>query len=146
MPLTLIFSISVYNKNYTARNGRNENEKVEATTAFQQPPDEVPQPISQPFSCHFQGNWYREGEEFQMGANGCSSCICIDTEVKCNDDNCPKPTTTLRPTTTQIPTTTTTTTRRTTTTTPFPFVVGPGGDGGMCFKRVVCMLCSAVGG
>lgn len=42
----------------------------------------------QPFSCHFQDKWYREGESFRMGLNKCSVCMCVDTDIRCNDDEC----------------------------------------------------------
>ena len=67
-----------------------------------------------------------------MGPNGCSVCICVDTEVKCSDDYCPPPPTTQRPTTTStsttLPPTTTSTTSLPVT---FPFVPGPIGDIGL---------------
>lgn len=84
----------------------------------------MPQPLEVPYSCRYEGRWYREGEEFRMGLNGCSICICVDTEVKCNDDNCVPPTTT--------------TTSTTTTSTISPFIEGgrgeqgPPGDRGNC--------------
>ena len=97
---------------FTAQNGRN----VERTTApFRQPPDEVPRPLEVPYSCRYEGRWYREGEEFRLGPNGCSECVCVDTVVKCNDDNCAPP-----------PTTTTTTTLP-------PFIEGSRGEQGAIF-------------
>ena len=130
--LNSIDFIFLIHNNFTARNGRPEEEHVENTTVFQQPPDEIPQPIVQPFSCLFQDKWYREGEEFRMGPNDCSVCICVDTEIKCSDDNCPPPsTTTQKPTTTQRATTIKTTEAPTTTTplpVTIPFVPGPIGD------------------
>lgn len=140
--LTLIYLNAIDLIYFTARNGRPEEEQVENTTVFQQPPDEIPQPIVQPFSCHFEDKWYREGEEFRMGPNGCSVCMCVDTDVKCNDDNCPPPTTTQKPTTTQRsttqrPTTSTTTEPPTTTTSlpvTLPFVPGPIGEIGSLIK------------
>lgn len=44
--------------------------------------------IVEPLSCHFQDKWYREGETFRMGLNDCSVCMCVDTEIRCNDDDC----------------------------------------------------------
>ena len=44
--------------------------------------------IVEPISCHFQDKWYREKEEFRMGPNNCSICMCVDTDVRCNDDEC----------------------------------------------------------
>lgn len=117
---------------------------VEATTViFQQPEDEVPrarQPepesiignllrrhwmnvgmnldyFSAPFSCLHEGNWYREREEFREGPDGCSICLCVNTQVKCNDESCPRDTTTTTTTTTPPPTTT-------------PFIDGPRGESG----------------
>lgn len=90
----------------------------QSTVVFRQPADEMPQPLEVPYSCRFEGRWYREGEEFTMGQDGCSVCICVDTEVKCNDDNC-------------IPlTTTSTTTSTTSTTTQLPFIEGGRGGQG----------------
>ena len=63
------------------------------------------------------GEWYRERQEFREGPNDCSICLCVNTQVKCNDESCPRETTT---------TTTTTTTPAPTT----PFSVGPRGNGG----------------
>ena len=37
----------------------------------------MPQPLEVPYSCRYEGRWYREGEEFRMGLNGCSVCICV---------------------------------------------------------------------
>lgn len=85
-----------------ARNGR--DDVVERTTsAFRQPPDEIPKALEIPYSCRYEGKWYREGEEFRMGPNDCSICICIDTQVNCNDDACIPPTTTTSTTTTTLP-------------------------------------------
>lgn len=67
--------------------------------------------LSAPFSCLYKGNWYREREEFREGPDDCSICLCVNTQVKCNDESCPRETTT-----TPAPTT--------------PFSVGPKGDGG----------------
>lgn len=101
---------------HLARNGR--EDKVEETTVvFRQPPDEIPQTFVAPYSCRYEGQWYRENEEFRTGVNDCSVCICIDTEVKCNDDNCTPPTTTTTTSTTQAPLPATT-----------PFVPGPIGE------------------
>ncbi|XP_070503028.1 fibulin-1-like isoform X1 [Chironomus tepperi] len=44
--------------------------------------------IEEQISCHFQNKSYREGEEFRLGPNNCSICMCIDTEIKCDDDEC----------------------------------------------------------
>lgn len=74
-----------------------------------------------PFSCLHDGQWYREREEFRLGVNGCSICLCVNTQVKCNDESCPRLTTT----------TTTTTTPATTT----PFIDGPKGDYGVVGDR-----------
>lgn len=74
-----------------------------------------------PFSCLYKGNWYREREEFKTGPDGCSVCLCVNTEVKCNDETCPRPTTTT--TTTAAPPTTT------------PFVDGPRGNDGYTGDR-----------
>lgn len=69
--------------------------------------------LTAPFSCLRDGQWYREREEFREGPDGCSICLCVNTQVKCNDESCPR-------------STTTTTTPATTT----PFVDGPrGGEG-----------------
>lgn len=54
-----------------------------------------------------------------MGPDGCSICLCVNTQVKCNDESCPRSTTT------------TTTTPATTT----PFVDGPRGDLGYSGDR-----------
>lgn len=72
-----------------------------------------------PFSCFHEGQWYREREEFKEGPDGCSICLCVNTQVKCNDESCPKATTTT--TTTSAPTT--------------PFVDGPRGDSGYTGER-----------
>jgi len=42
----------------------------------------------QPFSCYFQDKRYRDGEIFRVGLNSCSVCMCVDTDIKCNDDDC----------------------------------------------------------
>lgn len=52
------------------------------------------------------GNRYREREEFRSGFEDCAICICVNGNVKCNDEECPltgnvPPTTTT--TTTQAP-------------------------------------------
>lgn len=67
-----------------------------------------------PFSCHYKGNWYRERQEFKEGPDDCSICLCVDTVVKCNDESCPRSTTTTSTTTTPAPTT--------------PFYNGPRGE------------------
>lgn len=103
--------------------------RVEATTrVFQQPDDEIPRTsapeaiqgkiqnvvllklshgnaFAAPFSCHHEGNWYREREEFREGPDDCSICLCVNTVVKCNDESCPRSTTTTTTTTTPAPTT-----------------------------------------
>lgn len=79
--------------------------------------------IVAPFSCLYEGTWYREGEEFRSGPNGCSICRCVGGIVKCNDETCPRSTTTT--------TTTTTTprpTRRPTSTTTAPAPTTPEYD------------------
>lgn len=88
-------------------------EKV--TESFQQPDDEVPrQPEPEPgtlvaaYSCLHEGNWYREREEFSTGPNNCAICLCVNGQIKCNNESCPRipKTTTTTTTTTQAPTTT----------------------------------------
>lgn len=59
-------------------------------------------PSPAPFSCLYNGKWYREREEFYEGFEDCSICLCINTVVKCNDESCPRSTTPL-PTTTFSP-------------------------------------------
>lgn len=111
--------IFAYHKNFVARNGREENAE-RTTQAFRQPPDEVPKSLEIPYSCNFEGKWYREGQQFRMGLDDCSICLCVDTEVKCSDDDCVPPTTT----------STTTTTTSTTTAPPFVAVNGDRGERG----------------
>lgn len=60
---------------------------------------------------------YREREEFRAGPDDCSICHCINQQIRCNDEACPRPTTT----TTPAPTT--------------PFVDGPRGDAGYTGER-----------
>lgn len=72
-----------------------------------------------PFSCLHKGNWYREREKFREGPDDCSECICENGKVNCNDESCPRSTTTT--TTTPAPTT--------------PFSTGPKGDGGYTGER-----------
>lgn len=119
----------------------------DTTEIYNQPEDEVPanpiqvESIVAPFSCLYEGTWYREREEFRSGPNGCSICLCVGGQVKCNDESCPRETTSTTTSTTtprptrQRPTTTTTTT----TTTPIPMYddsgVGPRGGQGNIGSR-----------
>ncbi|KAG5675964.1 hypothetical protein PVAND_005820 [Polypedilum vanderplanki] len=41
-----------------------------------------------PYTCQYNGRWYREREEFKSGPNDCMTCVCIDTEVACDDREC----------------------------------------------------------
>lgn len=75
--------------------------------------------ILAPFSCLHEGQWYREREEFREGQDGCSICLCVNTQVKCNDESCPRPAP--ETTTTPVPTT--------------PFVDGHRGEPGYSGDR-----------
>lgn len=55
------------------------------------------------------GNWYREREEFRSGFEECAICICVNGNVKCNDEECPL---TGNVNVNVVPPTTTTTTTR----------------------------------
>uniref|UniRef100_A0A182SUT8 VWFC domain-containing protein n=1 Tax=Anopheles maculatus TaxID=74869 RepID=A0A182SUT8_9DIPT len=88
--------------------------------SFRQPDDEIPrvsttttttttrapepESIVQPFTCYHEGKWYREGEVFQSGYQGCATCRCRNGSIQCDEADCPR----------NIPTTTTTTTTTTT--------------------------------
>lgn len=56
--------------------------------------------IEIPYSCQFESIWYKEGAKFNSGRDDCMHCICKDTKVTCNEDNCTPPTTTTTSTTT----------------------------------------------
>lgn len=65
------------------------------------------------------GQWYRERQEFKEGPDDCSICLCVNTQVKCNDESCPRETTTTS--TTPAPTT--------------PYDIGPRGETGYSGAR-----------
>lgn len=44
--------------------------------------------LDAPYSCQYEGRRLRDGDEFRTGPNGCSLCVCHETEVKCNEDEC----------------------------------------------------------
>lgn len=112
--------------------GENGSRQTEAS--FRQPDNEIPvdaapaphitvsvsplepESIVQPFTCHYEGKWYREQEQFQSGYQGCATCRCRNKQVVCDEADCPKIKADVS--VTVIPRTTTTTT--TTTTTPVP--------------------------
>lgn len=97
-----------YDQNYHDEDFKEENNE-DTTEVFRLPDDEVDQSrtvqpevasILAPFSCLFEGTWYREREEFRMGQDQCSICLCVNGQVKCNDESCPRTTPKPPPTTT----------------------------------------------
>ena len=55
--------------------------------------------IEIPYTCQFESTWYKEGDKFNNGPDNCIQCICIDSKVICNEDNCTPPSTTTSSTT-----------------------------------------------
>lgn len=96
-----------YDQNYHDEDFKEENNE-ETTEVFRQPDDEHEVrterlevgSILAPFSCLFEDTWYREREEFRMGQDQCSICLCVGGQVKCNDESCPRTTPKPPPTTT----------------------------------------------
>lgn len=44
-----------------------------------------------PFTCEFHGKRYRTFEKFSPPHQPCAECICVDGEVKCNEEKCISP-------------------------------------------------------
>lgn len=40
------------------------------------------------YSCYHDNKWYREGETITEGVDRCRECVCVDSQMNCNDDNC----------------------------------------------------------